>query len=109
MLSSCGQDLGTVTSGGRPVGRAPSRAMGTMGTLAPDGSRSAVAIIPGLGARDEVLDTVAPDGSRWSPLVRLNTAYIAPIGNAFERRWRTIFGRETDHPLIPVCDCGAAA
>ena len=109
ILYSCDQNLCTVTLDGRPAGRTPSHAWGTMGAWSPDGSRFAVAIRPGGWPRDEVLYTVAPDGSQRCPLVRLNTEYVAPTRNVVERLWRTIFGGEKDHPLVPVRDCGAAA
>ena len=99
--------LNTVASNGHPVGRTPSR--GTMGAWPLDGSRFAVAISPGGRPRDEVLFTVARDGSQWCPLVRLNTDYVAPTRNGLERLWQAVFGGEKDHPLVAVRDCEAPA
>ena len=107
ILYSCHEHLCVVRSDGRPVGRTPSR--GSMGAWSPDGSRFAVAIRPGDRPSDEVLYTVAPDGRQRCPLVRLNTEYVAPTRNVVDRLWRTIFGGEIDHPLVPVRDCGAGA
>ena len=101
---SCGQHLCVVATDGRPTGRTPALPGGSMGAWSPDGRRI---VVTGFGMRDVVLYTMAPDGGQLCPVVRVNTDYVAPNRNAFERLWRTIFGGDKDHPLIPVRDCGS--
>ena len=106
LMYSCNPHLCVVTTDGRPVGRTPVELSGgNMGTWSPDGSRIAVT---GLGPGDPVLYTMAPDGGQRCSLAKVNMQY-APTRNVFVRLWRTIFGGEKDHPLIPVRYCGATA
>ena len=109
LLYSCGLHLCTVTLDGRPVGRSPAHAGGTMGAWSPDGSQFAAVIQPGFWTRDGLLFAVAADGTQRCLLVTLNPEYGTSSRNVLERLWRTIFGGKKDHPLVPVRDCGAAA